>query len=62
MPSSDVRQPQYVLNLMVEKVAESWATSAFAIGPSLVISKNDKGNFGFITVMANFRLKLGTSL
>lgn len=62
MPSSDVRQPQYVLNLMVEKIAESWAASAFAIGPSVVLSKKDNGNFGFVTVFFNFRLKMGTSL
>ena len=62
MPSSDVRQPQYVMNIMVEKVAESWAASAFAIGPSVVYSKNDKGKYGFITVLFNFRFKVGTSL
>lgn len=62
MPSSDVRQPQYVMNIMVEKVAESWAASAFAIGPSFVYSKNDKGKFGFITVLFNLRFKVGTSL
>ena len=62
MPSSDVRQPQYVLNLMVEKVAESWATSAFAVGPSVVFSKKDDGRFGFVTVLFNFRLKVGASL
>lgn len=62
MPSSDVRQPEYVLNLMVEKVAESWGTSAFAIGPSVVISKKDDGRYGFVTVLFNFRLKVGTSL
>jgi hypothetical protein len=47
---------------MVEKIAESWAASAFAIGPSVVLSKKDNGNFGFVTVFFNFRLKMGTSL
>ncbi len=62
MPSSDVRQPQYVINLMVEKVAESWAASAFALGPSVVLTKKDDGHFGFVTVLFNLRFKLGTSL
>ena len=62
MPSSDVRQPEYVLNIMVEKVAESWASSAFAIGPSVIFSKKDDGKYGFVSVMFNLRFKVGTSL
>ena len=62
MPSSDERNPEYVLNIMVEKVAESWAASAFALGPSVVLSKKDNGKFGFVTVLFNLRFKVGTSL
>ena len=62
MPSSDVRQPEYVLNIMVEKVAESWASSALAIGPSVIYSKKDNGKYGFVSVMFNLRFKVGTSL
>ena len=62
MPSSDVRQPEYVLNIMVEKIAESWGASAFAMGPSVVYSKKDDGKFGLVTVLFNLRFKVGTSL
>jgi hypothetical protein len=61
MPKSDVRQPQYVLNVMVQKIAESWAFSAFAIGPSVVLSTLDDGSFGVLTLFFNLRFKLGTS-
>ncbi len=61
MPKSDVRQPQYVVDLLVQKVFESWAFSAFAIGPSAVFSRQDDGNFGIISIFVNFRLKVGTS-
>ena len=62
MPSSDVRQPEYIFNLMVQKIAENWGSSAFALGPTLVLSKDNKGNFGAVTVLFNVRLKIGTSL
>ncbi len=62
MPYSDVRKPEYIINLLVQKIAENWGTSAFAIGPTLVLSKNNKGNFGAVSVFFNFRLKVGTSL
>ncbi|GAB4293562.1 MAG: hypothetical protein Kow0098_14510 [Ignavibacteriaceae bacterium] len=61
MFNSPVRQDQFVIDIMVQKIAESWGFSAFAIGPSAIISKDVEGNFGFITVFANFRFKLGTS-
>lgn len=62
MPSSDVRQPQYVMNIMVEKIADNWAASAFALGPSVVYTKDDKGKYGIVTIMFNLRIKVGTSL
>jgi hypothetical protein len=62
MPKSDVRQPQYILDVLVQKVAQSWAFSAFAIGPSAVFSTNEEGKFGLISIFANLRLKVGTSL
>ncbi len=61
MPKSDVRQPQYVVDLLVQKVFETWAFSAFALGPSAVFSRQDTGNFGIISIFLNFRLKVGTS-
>ncbi len=61
MPKSDVRQPQYVVDLLVQKVFETWAFSAFALGPSAVFSRQDDGKFGLISIFLNFRLKVGTS-
>jgi hypothetical protein len=62
MPSSKTRLPQYVINLTVQKIAESWAFSAFSIGPSLILSTKADGNFGVLKVFVNMRLKIGSSL
>ncbi len=62
MPSSKNRLPQYVINLMIQKIAESWAFSAFSIGPSLILSTKADGSFGLLKIFMNFRLKIGTSL
>ncbi len=59
---SDVRQPQYVVDLMVQRIGESWAFSSFALGPSVVFSNDIHGRFGVITLFLNMRLKVGTSL
>ena len=61
MSSSDVRQPQFLLEIMVQKIAESWGSSSFAIGPTVIFSKDDRGKLGVITLFANFRFKFGTS-
>jgi len=62
MPSDKYRNPQYIINLMVQKIAESWAFSAFSIGPSLILSRTSNGKFGAIKVFFNMRLKMGSSL
>lgn len=62
MPKSDVRQPQYVLDVLVQKIFESWAFSAFAIGPSAILGKTAKGQFAVTSVFLNLRIKVGTSL
>jgi hypothetical protein len=61
MFNSDVRQDQYLLEVLVQKIAESWAFSAFAIGPSITLSHTADGKFGVISIFANMRLKVGTS-
>jgi hypothetical protein len=61
MFDSDVRQNQYLIEVLVQKIAESWAFSAFAIGPSVTLSRTTTGDFGAISVFANIRLKMGTS-
>ena len=62
MPSSQKRQSQYVFNLMVQKIAESWGFSAFSMGPSIILSTKADGRFGVLKIFVNFRLKIGTSL
>lgn len=61
MFNSTVRQNQYVLDIFVQKIAESWGFSAFAIGPSVIFTKDNEGKFGAVSVFANFRFKIGTS-
>ncbi len=62
MINSDVRQPQYVIDLLIQRIGDSWAFSSFALGPSIVLSTKDNNKFGIITFFFNFRLKVGTSL
>ncbi len=61
MPISNVRQPQYEFNILVQKFASDWAFSAFAIGPSFTLSKTNKGDFGLLSIFLNMRIKVGTS-
>lgn len=62
MTSSKHRQPQYVMTLTVQKIAESWAFSAFSIGPSIIMSRLDDGSFGVYKIFVNMRFKMGSSL
>lgn len=59
---SDVRQPQYVVDIMVQRIFESWAFSAFAIGPTAIVGTTEDGSLGILTVLLNLRIKVGTSL
>ena len=61
MPKSDVRNPQYLIDILIQRVMESWGFSAFSLGPTAVFSKTDNGNFGVISIFFNIRLKVGTS-
>jgi hypothetical protein len=62
MPKSKHRNPEYVINILVQKIAESWGFSAFAIGPSIVLSNTSKGSLGATKILLNMRFKIGTSL
>jgi hypothetical protein len=62
MPRSKYREPQYNINLLVQKIMEGWGFSAFAIGPSASLSRLDDGGFGFTKIFVNLRFKIGTSL
>ncbi|MFH1196551.1 MAG: hypothetical protein V1720_12680 [bacterium] len=58
---SDVRQPQLVLEFLVQRIFDYWAYSPFAVGPGIVFSKTETGSFGMISAFINFRVKVGTS-
>jgi len=62
MVKSDVRQPQYVTDILVQKIAEGFAFSAIALGPSAIFSTTSGGSFGITAIFFNFRIKVGTSL
>ncbi len=62
MINSDVRQPQYVFDILVQKIAEGFAFSVIALGPSAIFSKTSSGSFGVTSIFFNMRMKVGTSL
>lgn len=59
--SSKERQPQYIIEALIQKIFGSWAFSAVAIGPSLILTKTNKDKFGITSIFVNARLKVGTS-
>ena len=62
MVSSKVRQPQYVLDLQVQKIFDYWAFSTISLGPSVTMSNTRSGSFGFTSLFFNLRIKVGSSL
>jgi hypothetical protein len=62
MVSSPKRQPQYVLDIIVQKIFDYWAFSTIAIGPSVILSNTKSGSFGFTSLFFNLRVKVGSSL
>ncbi len=62
MVSSPAREPQYVFDIIIQKIFDYWAFSSLAIGPSGTLGTLDDGSFGFTTIFLNFRIKVGTSL
>lgn len=56
------RPPQLALELMVQKIAEGWASSVISLGPSIILGRNDRGKLGVNTLFFNLRVKLGSSL
>jgi hypothetical protein len=62
MFSSPVRQPQYVLDILVQKIFDYWAFSTISIGPSVIMSNTKSGGFGFTSLFVNLRIKVGASL
>ena len=62
MVSSPVRQPQYVCDILVQKIFDYWAFSTIAIGPSFILGTTNSGGFGFTSLFFNLRIKVGASL
>jgi len=62
MLGSETRFDQLVLNLTVQKIAESWAFSALSIGPTIMLSRKADSSWGLTKIFVNMRLKLGSSL
>jgi len=62
MVSSPVRQPQYVLDILVQKIFDYWAFSTISVGPSIIMSNTKSGSFGFTSLFFNLRIKVGSSL
>ncbi len=61
MVSSKEREPHYIIEAMVQKIFSSWAFSAVAVGPSVILTKTNKDKFGITNIFINARLKVGTS-
>lgn len=62
MFNSPVRQPQYVIDIMVQKIFDMWASSAIAVGPSAIVGTKKNGSLGITSILFNLRIKVGTSL
>jgi hypothetical protein len=62
MPHSDIREPEYVFDLLVQKIFDSWSFSAIAIGPTAIIGYDRHNKFTCTSLFVNIRLKVGTSL
>ena len=61
MVASNVRQSQFVFDILVQKIFDSWASSAIAIGPSAIIGNKNNGSIGITSILFNLRIKVGTS-
>ncbi len=62
MVNSPVRQPQYVCDILVQKIFDYWAFSTVAIGPSFILGTTNSGGFGMTSIFFNLRIKVGASL
>jgi hypothetical protein len=60
--SSKQREPQYVMDLMIQKVFDYWGFSAIAVGPSITLGTNKNDKFGLLSGFVNLRIKVGSSL
>jgi len=61
MVSSPEREPQFVFDVIIQKIFDYWSFSSIALGPSGTLGTLDDGSFGFTAIFFNLRFKLGTS-
>ncbi len=62
MVNSPIRQPEYVCDILVQRIFDYWAFSTVAIGPSFILGTTNTGGFGFTSLFFNLRIKVGASL
>jgi hypothetical protein len=62
MVSSRQRQPQYVIDMFVQKIFDYWAFSTVAVGPSITLGTTKSDKFGLTSGFVNMRIKVGSSL
>jgi len=62
MVSSPIRQPAYIVDIIIQKIFQGWAFSSIAVGPSAIFSYTKSGSFGITSIFFNLRVKVGTSL
>ncbi len=62
MFDSPVRRNQIVMEVLVQKVMDFWGFSAFALGPSGILTTLSDGSYGFSAIFFNIRVKVGSSL
>jgi hypothetical protein len=60
--SSPVREREFVIEAIIQKVFDYWSFSSIAVGPSGILGTLDDGSFGFTSIFFNIRFKMGTSL
>ncbi|MBS1518363.1 MAG: hypothetical protein JSS91_09790 [Bacteroidetes bacterium] len=53
------RNFQILVESMIANIGSSFARSSFAIGPSVRLGTKSNGNFGFISLLVNMRVKIG---
>jgi len=62
MVKSREREPQYVCDILIQKIFDYWGFAAIAAGPSVIFGTLSNGKPGFTSFFVNVRLKIGTSL
>ena len=62
MVNSPIRQPEYVCNILVQKIFDYWAFSVIAVGPGITLGTTKTDNFGITAGFVNLRVKVGSSL